>query len=113
MGALATLSQTILAGNFLQKTYPVTWWWDIMRYVCALLLAALSLAYLRIAFGRDRPQSHEEVVTIRLGVLAVLVAMIPACLTEVASIGQPIVPWRLPMYLLMNVFGWWYVQRRL
>lgn len=99
--------------NILQHTYPDVGWWDALRYLDALLTAALILMYARIAFGADRPQSHEEIVTIRVGILSYMAALVPSCLTEVASIGEPIVPWRLPCFLVMNVFGWWYVKRRL
>lgn len=99
--------------DVLRKTYPIVWWWDVLRYVDAVLTAALILMYSRIAFGRNRPQSHEEIITIRVGILSYMAALVPSCLTEIASLGQPIVPWRLPLFMVMNVFGWWYVARRL
>lgn len=99
--------------EILQATFPDHWWWDALRYLSALLTAGLILAYSRIGFGRDRPTTPVETMTIRIGICSYLAAVIPSLMTEIASLGQPIVPWRLPSYLIMNVFGWWYVRRRL
>lgn len=112
MWALDEVQQTGLA-NLLQQTLPDQPWWDALRYVAALATAMLILVYARIGFGTERPQGRDEVLTIRIGIVSYLFAILPLCLTEVASIGQPIVPWRLPCVLGLNFFGWWYVRRRL
>ena len=112
---MATTANVVSTGltALLQHTYPDHDWWDVLRYLSALLTSALILANLRIAFGAERPGVAEEVKTIRIGVFCNILAIAPLALTEIASIGQPIVPWRLPLVLAMDFFGWWYVSRRL
>lgn len=99
--------------NFLRTTVPGNPVWDLARGLVSFSTVALALFYARIAFGGERPESSEEHKTIRVGIIGYLWLMLPTSLTELQQIGQPVLPWRLPMYLMFNIYGWWYVRRRL
>lgn len=99
--------------EFLSWTIPDFLVWDVIRVLAATSTAMLAMFYMRIAFGHHRPEAPEEAKTIRIGIVGYLWLMLPTMLTELASIGDRILPWRLPMYVLFNVYGWAYVRRRL
>lgn len=117
--ALATVVQTVtvMAGHpfdVLDKaSVPDHVIFDWIRVIAATSSFLLLLFYLRIAFGSERPQTHSEVVTIRLGIISYIAMLMPVALTELEQVGNPLVLWRLPFVLAANIFGWWYVTRRL
>lgn len=90
--------------------YPI---FDWLRWLTAVSSALLVLPHLRVAFGRERPEPRDKVLTIRIGIIAFLAMLIPSVLTELEQIGQPLLVWRLPFFILADALGWWYIVRRL
>lgn len=101
------------AFDFLSATLRYSPVWDWLRFIAAVATALLALLMLRVAFGVERPGPRSEADTVRWGVLCTILFAVPAMLTELQLIGQPFVPWRLPLVVAADIAGFVWLSRRL
>lgn len=100
-----------------QVEFPYHPAWDWVRLVVSVYLGLLTVLYLRIGFRaavfRLASSTSDEAKAAALGCVTIATLIIPATLNNLVRMGQPVLVWMLPLYILTCVLGTIHIKARL